>query len=148
MTDRISKEQRSKNMGAIKGKDTSLEIQVRKHLFSCGFRYRKNDKRYPGKPDILLPKYKTAIFVNGCFWHHHANCKLATYPKSNNIFWKQKLDRNVEKDKENTGLIEKMGFKTITIWECELEADFLGTMLKVIEEIKNSATVKETGERA
>ena len=82
MSDSISPEHRSWNMSRIRGKDTKIEVMVRKYLFSKGFRFRKNDKRYPGKPDVVLPKYRTVIFVNGCFWHHHEGCKNATIPKS------------------------------------------------------------------
>ena len=89
--DKVSKEIRSRNMSHIKSKDTSLEIIVRKELFKRGFRYRKNVKDLPGKPDIVLKKYNTAIFVNGCFWHHHYNCKFAVYPKTNKEYWRNKI---------------------------------------------------------
>ena len=98
MADRITEEQRSWNMGQIKGKDTSIEIIVRKYLFHHGFRYRKNVTTLPGKPDILLPKYKTVIFVNGCFWHHHYGCKLAYIPKTNIEYWIDKFNTNIEND--------------------------------------------------
>ena len=99
MADVHSPETRSYNMSRIHGKDTKPEEKVRKFLFSQGFRYRKNDKRLPGKPDIVLPKYKTVIFVNGCFWHRHKGCKAASTPKSNVEFWQAKFDRNVAYDK-------------------------------------------------
>ena len=120
MPDRITKQQRSANMRAIKGKDTSLEIKVRKYLYHHGFRYRKNVKDLPGKPDIVLDKYHTVIFVNGCFWHHHYNCKDAVqYQKSHQDYWTKKISKNVENDIKNTKLLEQMDYQVITIWECE-----------------------------
>ena len=97
MADRITTKQRSLNMSHIRGTDTSIEIMVRRYLFSQGLRYRKNDKRLPGKPDIVLKKYRTAIFVNGCFWHMHS-CPKFVWPKTNTDYWKNKILRNVERD--------------------------------------------------
>ena len=105
MTDVHSKEVRSYNMSRIHGKDTKPEILVRKYLFSKGLRFRKNDKRYPGHPDIVLPKYNTVVFVHGCFWHYHENCRYATMPSSNVNFWKQKLFTNRTRDKKNQDLL-------------------------------------------
>ena len=132
MTDRISKEKRSWNMGQIHGKDTGIEKVVRSYLFSQGFRFRKNDKRYPGHPDIVLPKYRTVIFVNGCFWHRHKGCKLATTPKSNTDFWLTKFEKNVENDKLHGKQLHDLGWSVITIWECELKDHFEDTMSRVI----------------
>ena len=101
MSDTISPEHRSWNMSRIRNKDTKIEVLVRKYLFSRGYRFRKNDKRYPGKPDVVLPKYHVVIFVNGCFWHQHPGCKNATMPKSNTEFWKEKLGKNVTNDSKN-----------------------------------------------
>ena len=98
MADKLSPEKRSWNMSRIKGKDTAIEVRVRKYLFSQGFRYRKNVKELPGKPDIVLPKYHTVVFVNGCFWHRHQGCKYAYMPKSRIEFWQKKFNRNVEND--------------------------------------------------
>ena len=95
MSDKLTPEKRSWNMSRIKGKDTKIEVEVRKYLFSKGYRFRKNDKRYPGKPDIVLPKYHVAIFVHGCFWHRHEGCKDATTPKTRTEFWLEKFDKNV-----------------------------------------------------
>lgn len=120
MADRITPEERSENMRKIKGKDTKPEILVRKYLFSKGYRFRKNDKRYPGKPDLILPKYKTAIFINGCFWHQHPGCRYAYMPKSRTEFWKAKFERNCENDQMHYSELEKMGWKVIVIWECRL----------------------------
>ena len=129
MTDRITSERRSWNMGRIKGKDTKIEMQVRSWLFSRGFRFRKNDKRYPGKPDIVLPKYKTVIFINGCFWHRHEDCKYATTPKTRIEFWLDKFERNVANDKKHIQQLEELGWNVIILWECELRKDkFCKTM--------------------
>ncbi len=129
--DRVSKQQRSFNMSHIRGKETSLEIRVRKYLFCLGYRYRKNVNSLPGKPDIILLKYKTVIFVNGCFWHHHKNCKLAYIPKTNTDFWINKFERNIRNDKKHTLELRKMGCHVITIWECKLRKDFDGEMRRV-----------------
>jgi len=107
-------------MSQIKGKNTKPEILVRKYLFSKGFRYRVNDKRYPGHPDIVLPKYKTAIFINGCFWHVHEGCKYFVWPENNKDFWKAKLLSNVERDRINYEKLADLGWKVLIIWECEL----------------------------
>lgn len=134
MSEKVSS-QRSKNMRAIKGKDTSIELKVRKYLYHHGFRYRKNVKDLPGKPDIVIDKYHTVIFVNGCFWHHHYNCKRATLPKSHQDYWLKKIDRNVENDIKNTKLLEQMDYHVITIWECEINEAFEDIMQNVIDEI-------------
>ena len=133
MNDRVSQEQRSYNMSRIKGKDTSIEVKARKYLYHKGYRYRKNYKKLPGTPDIVLEKYKTVIFVNGCFWHHHANCKLAVIPKTREEYWVKKITRNTDKDVENYILLRQLGYKVITVWECELKCDF-DTRMKVLEE--------------
>ena len=116
-----SKEVRSYNMSCIKGKGTKPEEMVRKYLFSQGFRYRKNDKRLPGTPDIVLPKYKTVIFVNGCFWHGHEGCKYFVWPKNNAEFWKEKILQNIERDKRDFERLENAGWKVIVVWECQLK---------------------------
>jgi len=120
MSDVHSTKTRSYNMSQIKGKNTKPEILVRKYLFSKGFRYRVNDKRYPGHPDIVLPKYKTAIFINGCFWHVHEGCKYFVWPENNKDFWKAKLLSNVERDRINYEKLADLGWKVLIIWECEL----------------------------
>ena len=122
-------------MSRIRSGDTKIEIMVRKYLFAHNFRYRKNDRRYPGTPDIVLPKYHTAIFVHGCFWHQHKNCKNATRPKTNTEFWNKKLERNILNDQKHLRELREQGWKVITIWECELENDFEGTMKTVLEEL-------------
>ncbi|MBR2557795.1 MAG: DNA mismatch endonuclease Vsr [Methanobrevibacter sp.] len=123
MVDKVSKEIRSYNMSRIRSKDTKPEILVRSYLFSRGLRFRKNDKRYPGSPDIVLPKYNTIVFVHGCFWHLHDGCKYARMPKSNVDFWKKKLYGNKERDERNLKELREMGWKVITVWECELKKD-------------------------
>ncbi len=115
------KKTRSYNMSRIKGKDTKPEEIVRKYLFSQGFRYRKNDKRLPGKPDIVLPKYKVAIFVNGCFWHKHEGCRYFVWPGSNTEFWKEKIEGTVKRDKRQKAELIAAGWRVLIIWECELK---------------------------
>lgn len=134
--DGLSREKRSWNMSRIRATDTKIEVSARKYLFAQGFRYRKNDKRFPGKPDIVLPKYKTVIFVNGCFWHMHVGCKYGRLPKSNTDYWKEKLERNTKNDAIHIQRINDMGWKVITIWECELRRDFEGTMSAVVAKLK------------
>lgn len=112
---------RSENMARVKSKNTKPEIFLRKLLWHKGFRYRVNYKNLPGSPDIYLPKYKTVIFVNGCFWHMHENCKYSSIPKSNYEFWKNKLEGNVERDKKNYAQLESMGIKVIVVWGCEIK---------------------------
>ncbi len=137
MGDMYTKEKRSEIMSHIQGKDTEPEILVREYLFSRGFRYRKNDKRYPGKPDIVLPKYKTVILVHGCFWHSHKGCKYATIPKSNTEYWVEKLERNKERDIENIKKLEEIGFRVIIVWECELKKDIIKVLENLVDRIMN-----------
>lgn len=132
MSDKITKEQRSWNMSRIKGKDTGIEVAVRKRLFSLGYRYRKNDNRLPGKPDIVFPKYKTVVFIHGCFWHMHSDCKIARIPKSNTDFWIDKLNHNVVKDQKTKETLENMGWKVITVWECEIEKNINDVTQRII----------------
>ena len=118
--DKLTKEQRHRCMSAIKGKNTKPELLVRKFLFSRGFRYRLNHPRLPGHPDIVLRKYRTVIFVNGCFWHKH-DCGRFVWPSSNTEYWIPKINRNVERDKQNHKKLIDMGWKVLIIWECELK---------------------------
>lgn len=137
------KETRSYNMSRIKGKDTKPEEIVRKYLFSQGFRYRKNDKRLPGKPDIVLPKYKTVIFINGCFWHKHEGCRYFVWPKSNTEFWREKIEATVERDKKKTAELVAAGWRVLIIWECELKPAVKDDTLKhLCEKLKNFSTVE------
>ncbi|MCQ2286113.1 MAG: very short patch repair endonuclease [Bacteroidales bacterium] len=118
--DIFDSEKRSEIMAKIKGKDTKPEIKLRKALFAKGFRYRTNVKTLPGKPDIVLRKYKTVIFVNGCFWHGHKDCKYATTPKSNEAFWKEKIKMNQRRDELRAIQLQATGWTVVTIWECEI----------------------------
>ncbi len=133
MSDVHSKEVRSFNMSRIRGKNTKPEELVRKYLFSQGFRYRKNDSRLPGKPDIVLPKYRTVVFVNGCFWHHHEGCKYFAWPKNNAEFWREKINRNVERDNEELEKLKALGWETIVVWECELKKNNQKKTLEVLK---------------
>jgi DNA mismatch endonuclease (patch repair protein) len=121
--DKLTPEQRHKNMTAIKGKNTKPEMLVRRYLWNRGFRYRVNNQRLPGHPDIVLRKYRTCIFVNGCFWHGHEGCRYYVIPKSNTEFWIKKIRRNIERDKFAQQELAKMGWHCITIWECELKGE-------------------------
>jgi len=142
MGDVHSKEVRSYNMSRIKGKNTKPEELVRKYLFAQGFRYRKNDSRLPGKPDIVLPKYRTIILVNGCFWHHH-ECLYFRWPESNADFWRQKINRNVERDQKNIRQLEQTGWHVIVVWECELKKEQERTLSGLANMIKNNQADKE-----
>ena len=121
MTDIKSPEERSRNMAAIRSKDTKPEVYLRKLLFAQGYRYRKNYKKIPGHPDIYLPKYRTAIFVHGCFWHRQRGCKYAYVPKSNIEFWKKKFQDNIERDVEVKSELGKMRIKEVIVWECTVK---------------------------
>ena len=114
-------EQRSRNMSAIKSKNTKPEIAVRKLLHSMGYRFRLHRKDLPGSPDIVLPKYKTVIFVHGCFWHRHENCKYASTPKTRKEFWENKFKENVIRDKSHQKKLSGIGWKIIIVWECEIK---------------------------
>lgn len=121
--DKHSKETRSYNMSMIKSSGTKPEETVRKYLFSKGLRYRKNVKTLPGKPDIVLPKYKTIVFVNGCFWHGHKGCKYFVMPKTNVEFWTEKITKNIARDEITYKKLQNMGWNVIVVWECELKKD-------------------------
>lgn len=138
MADKLTPEKRSWNMSRIRSQDTKFEVKVRQYLFSKGFRFRKNDKRYPGKPDVVLPKYKTVIFVNGCFWHMHEGCKYFVWPKSNVEFWHEKMERNVANDRTRHQQLRDMGWNVIVLWECELKRDFVQAMESAINMMKKN----------
>ena len=121
MADVHDKETRSYNMSRIRSKNTKPELIVRKFLFSKGFRYRINVKNLPGTPDIVLPKYKTVIFVHGCFWHGHEGCRYFVIPKSRTEWWQKKIQRNIDLDYENTNKLINFGWKVIGVWECQLK---------------------------
>lgn len=140
MADVHDKKTRSYNMSRIKGKNTKPEILVRKFLFSKGFRYKLHDKRLPGKPDIVLPKYKTAIFVHGCFWHGHNNCKYFVIPKTRTDWWLQKISQNKITDKKNTKALRQDSWRVLTIFECDLKKKKIEkTLNKLSTILKNSS---------
>ncbi|MFQ8808461.1 MAG: very short patch repair endonuclease [Oscillospiraceae bacterium] len=123
-------------MSHIRSTNSKPEEIVRKYLFAEGFRYRKNVKKLPGCPDIVLPKYKTVIFVNGCFWHKH-DCPRFVWPSSNQDYWRPKILRNIERDNQSRKELETLGWKVITVWECELKKNVLNeTLVKLIAELK------------
>ncbi len=131
--DKLSAEQRHRNMAAIHAANTKPEMIVRKYLFSHGFRYRLNHRRLPGRPDIVLRKYRTCIFVNGCFWHGHEGCRYFKMPKSNTEFWTAKVERNKERDKRVQKELAQMGWHCITVWECELKPKVRERTLESLE---------------
>lgn len=138
MTDKFTKEKRSEIMSKIRGKDTSIELKVRSYLHANGFRFRVNDRRYPGTPDIVLPKYKTIIFVNGCFWHGH-RCKYSRIPHSNIDFWTEKINKNIARDEKVKESLTKMGWSVIVVWECELENEYENTMSRIRFFLENNS---------
>ena len=125
MSDFLSKEERSIRMSRIRSASTKPEVTLRRALWHLGFRYRVNDKRLPGSPDIVLPKYRTVIFVHGCFWHGHKDCKNYTVPKTNTDFWTAKIARNQQRDQDTWRQLEAKGWSVIIVWECELKKDRL-----------------------
>lgn len=129
-----SKDVRSYNMSQIKGKNTKPEILVRKYLFSKGFRYRLYDKKLLGKPDIILPKYRTIIFIHGCFWHGHEGCKYFVIPKTRTHWWIDKINRTISKDIQNKEKLEEAEWNVIIIWECELRGNKREETLKCLSE--------------
>ncbi|MDW3099350.1 MAG: DNA mismatch endonuclease Vsr [Alphaproteobacteria bacterium] len=126
MADRLSKEHRSWNMSRIRSKDTKPELILRLLLHRAGFRYRLHDKRLPGKPDIVMARYRTVIFVNGCYWHRHRGCPQATTPKTNTAFWQKKFNETVRRDERKTAELIKFGWSVIVVWECELQKNPVG----------------------
>lgn len=133
MADKFGVEKRSWVMSQVHNRDTSIEVKVRNWLFHRGYRYRKNVKQLPGKPDIVLNGYKTVIFVQGCFWHRHPGCKRATTPQTRTDYWNDKFERNVKRDKENTEKLEEMGYRVLILWECEINKHFDDVMNNVAE---------------
>ena len=133
MMDNHTEEQRHNNMSRIRSSSGPEEL-VRRYLFSQGMRFRKNDPRYAGKPDIVLPKYKTVIFINGCFWHQHKGCRKAAVPKSNTEYWIPKLNRNVQRDERNIKILSEEGWHVIVIWECMLAKDKIDETLSSLKE--------------
>lgn len=144
--DNMTRLQRSLTMSKIRSKETSPEFRLRVSLFKLGYRYRKNVKQLPGCPDIVLRKYHLIIFINGCFWHHHEGCIKATIPHTNLAYWQEKLRRNVSRDIDNLMILEDMGWKVMTIWECEIKKDLAGILSNVIDFLKtaNDSTINQS----
>lgn len=136
MADRLSKERRSWNMSRIGGKNTKPELKLRSMLHRAGYRFRLHRKDLSGRPDIVLPKYKTAIFVHGCYWHRHPGCPKATMPSSNTDFWAEKFEATVARDRKNISEIKKAGWQPLTVWECELEKDPDGVLSEISEKLE------------
>ena len=132
-------------MSKIRSKNTKPEIILRKALFARGYRYRINCKKLPGKPDIVLSKYRTVIFVNGCFWHGHENCNISHIPKTNSSFWDDKIQRNKERDSINSSKIINLGWNVIVIWECQLnnKTKLEKTLKDIEEKIKMNASLQQ-----
>lgn len=141
MSDTLTAEQRSIRMSLIRGKDTLPELKLRKQLHRLGLRYRLHNSKLPGKPDLTLAKYMTIVFVHGCFWHRHPNCKVATTPKSNVEYWQSKFERNVERDNANKELLMQMGWRVITVWECEVNsaAKLAATAEQIYQRIRSAS---------
>ena len=144
MADKMTPAQRSRCMSRIRGKDTKPEILVRKGLHARGFRFRLQDRRLPGRPDVVLPKYGVAIMVNGCFWHGHKGCRYATRPKSNTSYWEPKIASNRHRDEVTSAHLEALGWHVITIWECELRtSDALQARLDALaDEIRKAGSMR------
>lgn len=134
--DKLTREHRSWNMSRIQGKNTGPEIAMRSMLHRNGFRFRLQEKGLPGKPDIVLPKFRTAIFVHGCFWHRHENCKYCYTPKSRNEFWDSKFQRTVQRDAEQMKALSATGWLPMVVWECEIKDNPVQTLKKVENVLK------------
>lgn len=137
MSDKLTPQQRHYCMSRIRGKATKPELKVRHWLWSHGYRYRLNVKSVPGKPDIVLRKYRTAIFVNGCFWHGHVGCSKYVVPKSNTEFWLTKIERNKERDQQNYKDLHDAGWHVIIIWECQLKKSIIDSTMYDVEHMLN-----------
>lgn len=138
MADVHDQQTRSYNMSRIRGKDTKPELLVRKALFTRGFRYRLHDKKLSGCPDIVLKKYKTAVFINGCFWHGHEGCRYFKVPKTRTDWWVAKINRNREKDLRNSDSLLREGWKVVSLWECELKSNTIeNTLSRLIKQLKD-----------
>jgi len=144
MADVHSKEIRSYNMSRIRDKNTKPEMLVRKFLFSQGYRYRLHDKKLPGKPDIVLPKYRTIIFVHGCFWHGHQGCRYFVVPKTRTDWWLDKINRNIKKDSSAAAALRAMGWHIIEIWECQLKKNVVSSEIqRITRELSSRLILKQ-----
>ena len=138
MPDTLTQEQRRRCMSHIRSKNTMAEILVRHELFRRGYRYRINVSKLPGRPDIVLPKHKTVIFINGCFWHGHEGCKYFVLPKSNIEYWKSKIFGNQQRDRETILKLQQQGWRVIIVWECEIQKSQLPIIIDKIDSIIKS----------
>jgi len=136
MADKLTSERRSWNMSRIKGRNTGPELRLRSLLHRAGFRFRLHPKDLPGKPDIVLSRYRTVIFVHGCFWHQHPRCRNATTPSTRRDFWQAKFDENVSRDARNCADLQSAGWNVITVWECELKADAESVVGHISEQLR------------
>lgn len=138
MVDFLSPSQRSERMSRIRSANTAPEVALRSALHALGFRFRLHGKGLSGKPDIVLPRHRTVIFVHGCFWHRHTGCKIATTPKSNTAFWLEKFEKNVARDIRSRGLLEAQGWKVLVVWECDLGSESKATIaaLRIADQIR------------
>ena len=142
-TDIFSAKKRSEVMARVKSKNTQLELAVRSALHLMGYRFRLHQRDLPGVPDIVLPKYRTTVFVHGCFWHQHEGCKKATRPKQNSVFWEDKLARNVERDRQVKKELEDLGWNVVIIWECEMKSNELSNRMATVSKQINKETVED-----
>ena len=136
MADTLTSEQRSRNMSRIRGRNTGPELRLRSLLHCAGFRFRVHAKHLPGRPDVVLAKYNTAIFVHGCFWHRHSGCRNATTPSTRREFWQEKFDGNVDRDARNRAALEAAGWNVLIVWECELKADAEGIVRRLANQMR------------
>ncbi len=138
MADTLTSERRSWNMSRIRGRNTRPELRLRSLLHRAGFRFRLHAKELPGRPDIVLPKYRTAIFVHGCFWHRHPGCRNTSAPSTRREFWHDKFEGNVSRDARNRAALQAAGWTVITVWECELKADAEGVTCRLADELRGN----------
>jgi len=138
MVDLLTSERRSWNMSQIKGRNTRPELRLRSLLHRAGFRFRLHAKQLPGRPDVVLPKYRTAIFVHGCFWHRHPGCRDTTTPSTRREFWQEKFDGNVRRDARNRAALEATGWTVVTVWECELKTDAEGIVRRLADKLRGN----------
>ena len=139
MADNVNKEVRSYNMSRIKGKDTKPEMLVRRYLHNHGFRYRLHVKKLPGTPDIVLPKYKTVIFVHGCFWHGHEGCKKSSLPKTRAEWWREKIKKNIINDANSVEALQQQGWRVIILWQCQMKEQWAEDLVARLQQVLGTA---------
>jgi len=145
MTDVFTKDERSLLMSKVRVANTEPELILRKGLHRLGFRYTLHDKRLPGRPDMVFPKYRSAVFVHGCFWHCHTNCSKASIPKTNTEFWSKKLQENVHRDKRHMNHLIEQGWNVVVVWECEILKDAAASVAKVADALKGKDSQVQSG---